>query len=790
MKSTDISKPSQFLRSVFLLTAVVFCSFSPPATAQTPLAGMDLGAEMEPFLEKAKEKGLGVIIVTPLDIEDAAEPSATSWQEDGLKMRQEIRRILSQASAVAHAIMTAIRDASPDGGYWWLAWALGTTALCIAAMSGTRLLVTRINQHFLKTMLTENPQNRADKISFLLFRASLIMANIIVNFGIAMTVAIILDYDHEPSRATIFIIIVAFSFYWVFRAVILFNIIAHDLPKHRMINLNDEDAKMIQYSWRNSMVAVIVFFSITAWFDALDIDREVYKLMLLGSMTLAVLTFGYLTVRHRKPFAGVLLGADEPATKPAWRRAFAGSWHWISLGYLAVAWVISVYRTVLDLPSATILVASPIIAFLGGVGTYGVVLLIIDKAYQARRRRFEVRVALAHEKEKIRRELEQVAINAALREAPEDDEELIINKVMAERKMEEMPAFRPVFKPLLEQASGILITIIAAGFVLATWDVNIGQRGNPITAFLDTLMIGFIGWFLYRAVAIYIDAQIAEEGDDVQPGEPDGEMGGQGASRLTTLLPLIRNVTVAGIIVLTAMVILSNMGVDIAPLFAGAGVIGLAIGFGAQTLIRDIFSGGFFLFDDAFRRGEYIEMEGIQGTVEKISLRSFQLRHHNGPLHTIPFGEIRRLTNFSRDWVMMKLPLRLTYDTDVERVRKLIKKLGQRLLEHPDVGHLFLQPLKSQGVYKMEDSAMIIRVKFMTKPGDQFVTRKVVYAHIRELFEQEGVKFAHKEVTVRLADEPQRPLTPKEEKAVAAAARASVDADMEDLEPAVVDDGP
>jgi small-conductance mechanosensitive channel len=238
------------------------------------------------------------------------------------------------------------------------------------------------------------------------------------------------------------------------------------------------------------------------------------------------------------------------------------------------------------------------------------------------------------------------------------------------------------------------------------------------------------------------------------------------------------------------MIILSNMGVDIAPLFAGAGVIGLAVGFGAQTMIRDIFSGGFFLFDDAFRKGEYIELGEIRGTVEKISLRSFQLRHHNGPLHTIPFGEITQLTNYSRDWVMMKLPLRLTYNTDIERVRKLVKKLGQRLLEHPEVGDLFMQPLKSQGVYRMEDSAMIIRVKFMTKPGDQFVTRKVVYAAIRELFEQEDIKFANKEVTVRMAEDPAVPLSDKEKQAVAAAARRVVDDEAAGEQPQKNDDLP
>ena len=153
-----------------------------------------------------------------------------------------------------------------------------------------------------------------------------------------------------------------------------------------------------------------------------------------------------------------------------------------------------------------------------------------------------------------------------------------------------------------------------------------------------------------------------------------------------------------------------------------------------------------------------------------------QLRHHNGPLNTVPFGEINFITNFSRDWVVMKLPLRLTYDTDAEKVRKMIKKLGQEMLEDPNLGPQFLQPLKSQGVIQMEDSAMIMWVKFMTKPGDQWVIRRTVFAKIRDLFEREGIKFAHREVTVRLADETGRAqLNESEKQAVSAAARSAVE---------------
>ena len=142
------------------------------------------------------------------------------------------------------------------------------------------------------------------------------------------------------------------------------------------------------------------------------------------------------------------------------------------------------------------------------------------------------------------------------------------------------------------------------------------------------------------------------------------------------------------------------------------------------------------------------------GSVEKISVRSFQLRHQNGPLHTIPFGEIKQLTNYSRDWAIMKLKLRLVYGTDIEKVRKLGKNLGKELASDPEIGHLFLDPLKSQGVVEMEDSAMICRVKFMTRPGDQFLARRHVYTRIHELFAREGIQFANRQVTVRVENAP------------------------------------
>ena len=198
------------------------------------------------------------------------------------------------------------------------------------------------------------------------------------------------------------------------------------------------------------------------------------------------------------------------------------------------------------------------------------------------------------------------------------------------------------------------------------------------------------------------------------------------------------------------LLLLASMGINIGPLLAGAGVIGLAIGFGAQTLVKDIIAGIFFLIDDAFRVGDYIETSGLKGTVEHISIRSLQLRSPRGPVHTIPFGSMGTVTNNSRDYIISKLEFRVRYDTDVDKVRKIIKKIYKKIRKHEEMGPVLLGKIKSQGVRELDDSAMVMRVKFKTIPGEQFVIRREVFRMMQEAFRKNGIEFAHRNVTVYL----------------------------------------
>ncbi len=312
------------------------------------------------------------------------------------------------------------------------------------------------------------------------------------------------------------------------------------------------------------------------------------------------------------------------------------------------------------------------------------------------------------------------------------------------------------FAPVIIRNMRIALAVLAVLLLDWIWGINLeqvaaGSLGARIAGSLfDIIVTLIIASAVWGVVSTAIMRHAPQDGLDAL-AEIEGEGGGTGLTRLQTLLPLFRKFLLVVLITLVGMIIVSSLGINIGPLLAGAGVVGIAIGFGAQTLVRDIFSGIFFLIDDAFRIGEYIDVGFAKGTVERISIRSLRLRHHLGQIHTIPFGAIRNITNFSRDWVIMKLELRLPADTDLEKVRKLVKGLGQEMLAHPEYGSQFLQPLKSQGVHRMDDDAFIVRVKFMAKPGEQFVLRREVYRRVQELFRQHGIHFAPRRVIVDAA---------------------------------------
>ena len=155
--------------------------------------------------------------------------------------------------------------------------------------------------------------------------------------------------------------------------------------------------------------------------------------------------------------------------------------------------------------------------------------------------------------------------------------------------------------------------------------------------------------------------------------------------------------------------------------------------------------------DDAFRVGEYIDTGRLKGTVERVTLRSVRLRHQNGQIHTIPFGQLNAITNFSRDWQTVKFNLRLSRDTDLEKTRKTVKRVGQEMAQDPEFGKEFLLPLKLQGMAEITDSALVVRLKFTVRPSNPSVVQREALKRLHRAFAQDGIEFAAGVITVQPA---------------------------------------
>ncbi|WP_209003576.1 mechanosensitive ion channel family protein [Labrenzia sp. CE80] len=654
-----------------------------------------------------------------------------------MKARDVVKQILQSAPDLHETMGATLRSKGGHGDMGWL-WATlpGAGLALLLGLACYRLVLMWGRKHFAHRYF-EGVQPRADRISYLFLRALLMLAGLVVFAGVSGMILLFLNTSGPASAHQTAVVILSVTTLFLGLRIVFLNLLVPNVPSHRAFALSDADARGLYLSLIAGTAVSAVALALCTWMDKLGLPKDAHKLALIASALLSCLILSSIAVAYRKAI-GALIRGEAGDAADLWRRVLSKSWHLIAVVYFLAAWAISSIRILLDLPDATGLVVAPLQALLMAIIAYGLLVLLIDRVLLPRLDTAEVQATIVADIERA--------------EATEGEGDLDPQAALSQAEAEaaDLEAHRSPYRHLLDHGASILSCFGGLVILARLWGVSITDGSTYVGGTIEILLIIFLGYMAYKAVEVAIDRRIAKEGPSEEKDE-EAEVGGAGESRIATLLPIFRNFLLITIVAIAAMVVLSELGVNIAPLFAGAGVVGLAIGFGAQTLIRDIFSGAFYLLDDAFRRGEYIDIGSAKGVVERISIRSMQLRHHRGALTTIPFGEIQHVENFSRDWAMMKLAFRVTYDTDVDKMRKIIKKFGQELLDDEYYGPMFLQPLKSQGILAMEDSAMIARVKFMTKPGKQFELRKVVYAGLQDLFEKNGIKFAHKQVTVRVA---------------------------------------
>lgn len=255
-----------------------------------------------------------------------------------------------------------------------------------------------------------------------------------------------------------------------------------------------------------------------------------------------------------------------------------------------------------------------------------------------------------------------------------------------------------------------------------------------LTSGLKSLFI-VIGAFILIRIAFTLIKRIERLADD---GDPTFQS--RQEKRAATLSVLLRQVAAVSISLVAFMMVLKEFHVDIAPIIAGAGIIGLAVGFGAQSLVKDVISGFFILLEEQFDVGDVISGAGVSGAVEKIGIRFTQLRDLEGKVHYIPNGEFRVVSNLTRGWSRAVIDIGVGYDEDLDRVQHVLRQVDTDMRNLPEWKGIILEPLEIFGVESFADSAVTVRMVYKTLPGKQWPVAREFRRRVKQAFDARGIK--------------------------------------------------
>lgn len=270
-----------------------------------------------------------------------------------------------------------------------------------------------------------------------------------------------------------------------------------------------------------------------------------------------------------------------------------------------------------------------------------------------------------------------------------------------------------------------------------TWIINV-LPGIIVTIIVFIFALKTINFFLKKLRKFMLHR--AEIDEDIDTDEA--------SKRIRTLINIIHGLFRVILWSVFFMVLMPKFGINIAPVLAGAGILGLAIGFGAQELVRDFISGFFIILENQIRAGDVGIINGKGGLVEKIELRTTTLRDFSGVVHIFQNGKINELSNMTKQWSAIVLDIGVAYKEDVEKVIAIMKQVGDELKQDPSFGHLILEPIEVFGLDKFADSALVIKARIKTKPIQQWGVGREYRKRLKIAFDENGIEIPFPHTTV------------------------------------------
>ena len=302
------------------------------------------------------------------------------------------------------------------------------------------------------------------------------------------------------------------------------------------------------------------------------------------------------------------------------------------------------------------------------------------------------------------------------------------------------------YLPVARRAAQAVILLLGICLILEAWNADIftwlaSEIGRAVIATIASIVaIALIATIVLEVATTLVDrylTQVDEEGELLERSQ-----------RARTLLPLARNALRVVVGVIAALMILSEIGIDIAPVLAGVGVAGLAIGFGAQTLVKDIITGLFILLEDSVAVGDVVTAGGHTGTVEAITIRTIRLRDLQGHVHTVPFSGVDTISNMTKEFSYYLIDMGVAYREDYDEVVEVMREVGAALQQDPEFGPNMLEPLEIMGLNSFGDSAVIVRARLKTKPLTQWATGREYNRRLKAAFDERGIEipFPHTQI--------------------------------------------
>lgn len=277
-------------------------------------------------------------------------------------------------------------------------------------------------------------------------------------------------------------------------------------------------------------------------------------------------------------------------------------------------------------------------------------------------------------------------------------------------------------------------------FLVSQMGTALPGWAKALVALTNVFLILLISWALIQASGRVLRAL----NDQMGRAKPDPEE----RKRIETLMRVFRYIASVVIGAVTIMLVLSEIGISIAPILATAGVAGLAVGFGAQSLVKDYFTGFVMLLEDQIRVGDLVEVGGKTGAVEEVTLRYVRLRDIEGAVHYVPNGVIATVTNRSRDYAFSLVDVSVAYAENLDRVQDAIRDVGAAMQRDSEFGTRILSPVELMGVEQLADSAVVLRCRFKVGPSEQGAVRREFQRRLKQEFDTREIEIPFPSRTV------------------------------------------